>query len=369
MGVCAAAAVGCGGPPGAAPATAAAAAATTPAVIDVTTAHAERRDVPTVIRSTGSFVADETSDVTAPVPGTVVATPVDVGGFVQAGDVVLRLDDRDARLKVDQMRASLQQAEAQAQQAKAEKQRNAELAQSGDISRLSYDRLTSQVAVADAAVAQAQAQLAAAEKALNDTVVHAPFAGHVSARPVSVGEYVTTSIKVVTVVRIEPIKLNLQVPESDAARLKVGMAVDVQVPAYERARFVGSIAALNVAIDPNSRTMTVQAVFANRGSQLTPGMFGSAQIRLAATEPAVFVPRAAVTSITNGESSAVYVVDGNAAHVRVVQTAQEPNGMFRVLSGLDGGAIVATSHLDRLFDGAPVRIVETEATTATRGDR
>jgi RND family efflux transporter MFP subunit len=341
-----------------APAASAAPAAATPAAapVEVQTARAEERQVPTVVRATGTFIADETSDVTPQVAGTIVETLANVGDFVKAGAVIVRLDDRDARIRLSQAQAALQQAEAEAGRARLEQQRNADLAKSGDISRSSYERLTAQVAIAEASVAQVKAQLAAADKAVEDTVIRAPFAGHVSARPAAMGEYVTTSVKLLTLVRIQPIKLNLQVPESDAGRLRIGMRVEVAVPAHEGAVFLGAVGALNVAIDPNSRSMTVEARFPNTDAKLTPGMFGSAQVRLPATEPGIFVPASAVTRIANGESSAVYVVDGDKARVRVIQPGDEADGMRRIVSGLAAGTVVATTGLDRLFDGASVRI-------------
>jgi len=281
---------------------------------------------------------------------------VDVGAFVQSGQVLVRLDPRDATLRLQQAEALLQQAEAEAQRANVEAERNAQLVQSGDISRSSYDRLTAQVAVADASVAQARAQVASAQKAVDDTTVRAPFAGHVSARPVAVGEYVTTASKVATVVRIQPIKLNLQVPEADAARLRVGMAVRAQVSAHPKDVFTGAVAALNVALDPTSRTMSVEARFPNRDSRLAPGMFGTAELRLSTTERGLFVPRRAVVPTTDGESSGVYVIDGEKARLRVVHAGDEHDGAVRILSGLEPGASVVAGGLDRLFDGAPVRV-------------
>lgn len=354
--------VGCGTPastPESTPGTAAAPAAApasggTP--VDVQTAQAEERQVSLVVRATGTFIPDESSDVTPQVAGTIVQTMAQVGDVVKAGAVIVKLDDRDARIRLNQVQASLQQAEAEAARARQELQRNTDLAKSGDISRSSFDRLTSQVAIADAAVAQVKAQMAAAEKAVDDTVIRAPFAGHVSARPSSVGEYVTTSVKLLTLVRIQPIKLNLQVPESDAARLRRGMAVEVVVPAHEGAVFKGTVGALNVAIDPNSRAMTVEARFPNADSKLTPGMFGSAEVRLPATESAVFVPTEAVTHLANGDASVVYTIEGGQAHVKVVQVADELNGMRRVISGVAAGTAVATTALDMLFDGAPVKV-------------
>lgn len=326
------------------------------AVLDVQTTTAEQREIPRVILATGSFVADETSEVTPHVAGTIIETLANVGQYVRAGDVIVRLDDRDAQIRLTQIRATLQQAEAEAQRARMEMQRNADLAKSGDVSRNTYDRLTAQVAISEAAVAQVSAQLDAARKGVEDTIIRAPFSGHVSARGVSLGEYVTSSSKLISLVRIQPIKLNLQVPEADAARLRVGMPVQAEVPAHPDRHFAGTVAALNVALDPSSRSMTVEARFPNGDSALTPGMFGSAQIRLPDTETGVFVPASAVTAIANGESSGVFVVDGEVARVRVVQPGDTRDGARRILSGLDAGTVVITSQLDKLFDGARVRV-------------
>jgi RND family efflux transporter MFP subunit len=338
------------------------------APIDVQTARTEGRQVPLVIRATGSFIPDESSDVTPQVAGTVVETLAQVGDMVKAGAVIVKLDDRDARIRLNQVKASLRQAEAESWRARMESERNADLATSGDISRSTYDRLTAQVLIAEAAVALVKSQLAAAEKAVEDMVISAPFAGHVSARPASVGEFVTTAARLLTLVRISPIKLNLQVPESEATRLQTGMLVEVTVPAHQGAVFTGSVGALNVAIDPNSRSMTVEARFPNTDSRLTPGMFGSAEVRLPTTAPGVFVPAAAVAHLANGDASVVYAIENNQVYVKVVQVSEEANGVRRVISGLPAGATVAISGLDMLFDGAEVRVVGPQPETAAAPD-
>ena len=331
--------------------------ASQPSIVAVETAAVVERDVATVIRATGSFVADEASDVTPLVAGSVVDTPVNVGDFVKAGQVVVRLDPRNAQLDLQHAEAAMQQAVAQAENAKVEAERHAALVKSGDISRSAYEKLTTQLATADAGVAQANARVASAKKAVEDATITAPFAGHVTARPVSVGEYVSTSSKLVTIVRIQPIKLELQVPESDAGKLRRGMPVRAEVPTHPGATFQGVVAALNVALDAGSRAMAIEVRFQNSDGRLLPGMFGTAEVNLPATERAVFVPSAAVASIANGQSSAVYIVDDTTAHVRVVQVGESQNGMVRILAGLDGQAVVATSALTQLFDGAKVRAV------------
>jgi RND family efflux transporter MFP subunit len=326
-----------------------------PATVIVTTAEASERTVPTVVRATGTFVADESSDVTPQTAGSVVETPVGIGTLVTAGQMIVRLDERNATLDLNHAQAALEQAEAQAQNAQVEASRHAELVESGDISRSAYEKLTTQLAVAQAGVAQARARVASAEKARDDTRIRAPFSGHVSARPVAMGEYVTTSSKVATIMRIDPIKLALQVPEAQAAQLRPGMPVRAEVSAYPGTIFSGAISARNVAIDPNSRAMMIEVSFRNRDSRLGPGMFGTAEVLLPATERGVYIPRDAIRPFANGESSVVYVIEGDTARVRIVQPAEPVDGMVRIHTGVEGGAVVATSNLDKLFDGAKVR--------------
>jgi RND family efflux transporter MFP subunit len=329
-----------------------------------TTAVVERQ-VAMTVRSSGTFVADESSDVTPQVSGSVVETPVSVGDRVRAGQLVVRLDDRNAQLELNHAQAMLQQVEAQAQNAKVEAARNKDLVASGDISKSAYEKIATQLLTADAAVAQARARVALAEKAVADTRIVAPLDGHISARPVAVGEWVNTSSKLVTIVRIRPIKLELQVQEAYAARLRTGMTVRAETPAFPGVVFAGTVAAKNPSLDPASRAMTVEVKFPNDDQRLSPGMFGTADIALSETEKALFVPQAAIAPIANGESSMVYVVDGTTARVRVVQLAGTEDGFTRVVAGLESGVVVATSALSQLFDGASVRTAAAAPSTPT----
>ena len=349
--------------------TAASPAAAESSLIPITVFTAIKRDVPTVVRVTGTFTADESSDVAAPVSGQVLKTLVNVGDTVNAGQPLLLLDDRDARLRLDQARASLERAEADAQHAKTDASRSRELFEKGFTTRSDYERLVNQDTGAAAAVAQARAQLASAQKAVDDATVRAPFSGHVTARPVAAGEYVTPAAKVATIVRIQPIKLELLVKEADAVKVRRGLPVQAEVSGYPGVFFAGSVSALNVAIDPNSRAMTIEATFPNADARVTPGMFGTAQIRLPSTEAAVFAPASAVLKIANAD--ALYVIEGNRAQLRIVQLAEAQGELIRIDAGLEAGAVVATNNLDKLADGAAVRVLDGSgvAAASTAGSR
>ena len=337
------------------------------AVIPVAVATAVKREVPTVVHATGTFMPDESSDVASQVAGQVVKTLVNVGDRVEVDRPLVQLDDRDARLRLDQARASVERAEADAVNARANASRSSELFEKGFTTRSDFERLATQDTGAGASVAQARAELASAQKAVDDTIVRAPFSGHVTARPVAAGEYVTPASKIATVVRIQPIKLELLVKEVDAVKVRRGLPVEAEVSGYPAVVFVGSVSALNVAIDPNSRAMTIEVTFPNADARVTPGMFGSAQVRLPATEAAVFVPAGAVLRIAN--ANAMYVIEENRAHLRVVQLGAAQNGMVRVDAGLQEGALVATNNLDKLADGAAVRLDAPGGVAPTSGSR
>jgi len=322
----------------------------------VTTAHVAVSERPVTIQATGSFAAAESSQVSPQVAGQIIATPVDVGDTVKAGDVIARLDDRDARARLAQAQATLQQAQATAANAKAQMDRSASLVKTGDISAGDFQTLTTQVATANAQVAQAQAQVTIAQQQLTETVIHAPFRGHVSARPVAAGEYVTTSSSIATIVRIQPIKLELQVAEADAAKIDLGMAVAAQVASYPGRQFVGKVIAKNPALNVESRALTVVVEFPNADLALNPGMFATAAVRLPQTERVISVPTAAVFTPAGSPSPQVYIVQDGKARLRVVQAGQPQGSVVPVTSGLQPGDVVVTSTPDKLFDGQPVTV-------------
>ena len=378
------------------------------------------QQVPIVLPETGSFVAEESSDVAPAVAGRVVRTPVSAGTFVRAGEVICELDHKDAEFKLEQMKAQLAEATGAVQQAKlrigygsgvfdpgrvpdvaaakanydasqaqanlaaADAKRYANLIASGDVSESVYEQKKT---LADTAAAQAdqarqqyesainsaklnfhalgssqasldamQAQVSQAEKGLADTTIRAPFDGFVSARPVAVGEFVATSTKVATVVRIDTLKLQMQIPEKSAAGLKVGMPVTVRVAAYGDRTFQGTTSAVNPSVNPDSRAFVLEARFPNSDVALRPGMFATAYVVLQGSESAIFLPKTAVVRDRTTDSNQVYVLDGGKAHLRVVTLGDSDASRIRVLSGVAPGEMVALNKQSDLYDGAPVSV-------------
>ncbi len=405
---------------------AAAAAPAVPKKVTVTTAQAVTRTVPAAFQETGTFIADETSDIAPMVPGRVIATPVNLGDFVKQGQVVCELDHRDAQLRLDQARAALDQAtaavrqsqsrigfsgqgkfdpalmpeavaaratlesaQAVARQSAADAKRYQNLVTSGDVSRSAFEKARTQQETADAQVNAARqqyeatlngarqswgavensqaslegirAQLAQAEKGLADTTIRAPFDGFITARPVAAGEYVALANKIATIVRIGSMKLQLQTPEQQAARGKLGMTVLARIAAYPDRDFTGKITAVNPSVDPNSRVFILEARFDNPKGELRPGMFATAHVLLPGGESAVFVPRNAVVRDKTTDSYQVFTIDNNIAHLHVVIPGEVEGDQIRIVNGLSGNETVAAGGQSELFEGAGVQATGVQA--------
>lgn len=381
------------------------------------------REVSAAVQATGSYVAQESSNVAPQTSGVLVATPVDVGSFVQQGQVIARLDDRDAKLRLDQALAQQQQAEAfvrqaqsriglgqnqtfdpnlvpevlaaraayesaqaEAKLAEADAKRYESLINSGDVSRSAYEkaRTAAETAQAQANAARQQydaasngarqnfqgvatqeaslqaihAQVAMARKALADIEVRAPFPGYVSARPVAVGEFVDTKITIATVVRITPVKLQLQIPQIYAPSVSLGLPVEASVSGFQDRIFQGRVTAINPSVETNSRTFIAEASFANTDLALKPGMFATARIVLPGNTKGLFAPRQAVLTDPTTNSSQVFMIIDGKARVAVVQIGEQSGDMIRILSGIPEDAVLALDHLSDLYDGQNVTVTE-----------
>jgi multidrug efflux pump subunit AcrA (membrane-fusion protein) len=382
----------------------AAAANATPEAVQVSTAAAITRELPRYVEATGSLAADEQTDVAPTVAGRVVAVGVDLGSYVQRGAMLVRLDDADARLRLTQLQAQAQQAQSGVRQAEAriglrpgqafdpnrvaevgaarvalelaEKQlrRFERLIESGDVSRSSYDQQKSQrdqlqqqyeaalqaarqnyagIATARAAANAAEAQVAQARKAVSDVVVYAPISGYVADRPADLGEYVSASSKVATIVRTNPLRLRIDIPEQSISTIQAGQSVSITTSAYADRSFAGRIARISPNIVATSRTLTVEAEVENSQGLLKPGQFATVRITQPKGEAAVLIPARAVR--TEQDISRVFVIRDGRAQERVVQLGQVEGELVEVKNGISADELVATSNVEQLRDGAAVR--------------
>ena len=374
------------------------------AVEGVTTAAAIKRELPRFFEATGSLAGDQQTDVAPQTSGKVVAIGVDIGSYVKRGQMLIQLDESELKLRVDQAAAQVEQAKAAVRQAEekiglrsgqafdpnkvaevaaakvaldlAEKnlKRAEKLIESGDVSRSFYDdqrarrdQLKEQyeVQVAQARqnyagvdvsrtnVANAQAALALARKSLSYAIIPAPIDGFVSERTADLGEYVSPQQKVVTIVRTNPLRIRIDIPEQAIPEVKVGQSVSITTSAWPDKNFAGRIARIAPNVSAQSRTLTVEAEIENNGNALKPGQFATVRILQERAEPAVLVPSRAVVS--EAGINRVYVIKDGHAEQRLVQTGQTDGDLIEIRSGIAADELVATSNLEHLSDGVAVR--------------
>jgi multidrug efflux pump subunit AcrA (membrane-fusion protein) len=280
--------------------------------------------------------------------------------------------------------AQYEQALAELRQAEANEKRYRELVETGDVAMVTYEsfKTTRDTAIskanaarealdaqvntarqnnqaiksAQANVEAAQTEVGTAQQALTDTVVRAPFSGFISARPVAVGEYVSSASIIATILRSNPIKIQIQVAEGDVPAVNLGRGVSVKVDAYPDRNFAGVVTAINPAVDQASRAAVVEASIENPDNALRSGMFGTARITKEGGGTGIFIPKSAIYSDQTTQSYRAFVIVDGVARLRVLQLGNEEGDSYQILNGLNADETVATSNLAVLYEGAKVAV-------------
>ena len=331
-----------------------------PTVVEVTTAPAIVQNMPTYFEATGNLASDAQTDVAPTVGGKVVAVNFDIGSYVQKGSVLVQLDSRDAQIKLDQAQAQVTQAQSNVIQAQSNVQQaetNVQQvrAQLGLPQGNTFDvNQVPEVKTAQAAQAAAQTQVEAARKAIADATVYAPISGYVSDRTADLGEFVSTSSKVATIVRTSVLRMRIDVPEQNIGQVKVGQGISLQTSAYPDRNFAGTVVRIAPNLNATSRTLIVEAEVDNGEGLLKPGQFATVRITQPTPKPTVMIPVTAVKA--EGDTNKVFVIKDGRAEERIVKTGLLENDKIEIQNGVQEGEMVATSNVDKLYDGVQVQV-------------
>ena len=343
------------------------------------------------IEVTGTLTAQESAEVAAEIAGRVVATPVERGSRVGTGVELVRIaaaevdaQAREAEANAAQIEARLgiaggkpfevarvpevASANAARALARTDFERARTLHAAKLISQAEFDQRSAQLESAERqydvasngaeqqyqSLLAARARVTVAQKAAADTVVRAPFAGVVGERFVSVGDYVTRGTKVASVMRVNPLRVELTVPEQYVAAVAAGRDVTFTVDAYPGETFTGQVRYVSPSVTAETRALVVEAVVPNAAGQLKPGFFATARIAQVASAPALLVPAAAVRTVAG--TARVFVVTGDRVEERVVMVGQTVDDQVEITDGLTAGERVATSGVATLADGVRVAV-------------
>lgn len=369
----------------------------------IATRVAEGREKPVSLTLDGTLVADEESLLTSVVAGRVVEVLVERGTVVTEGQPIVRLRDVDYRLQAASARAQLDQARARLGMAegggavpRAEEmpdvraahsalglaesnlERAEELARRGVLSTQALDETRTRAAEAReqyqtalngarasiASLASARTTLSQANTSASEATVRAPFAGEIASRNVSVGEYVSPQTPIVSLVRTDPLRIEVQVPQQHLMAVRPGQTVRIQVDAIPNRTFEGTVRYVSAAVQRETRGLAVEAVVPNPERLLRPGLFATARIETGQMQDVAIVPASAV--MTEAGVDRVFVVRDGVIEERVVGVAERSSEEVVIAEGVRAGEVVATESLDRLADGIRVepRNESTEAAPA-----
>lgn len=372
-------------PPGPEPA----ASAATAQALAVRFAKVESKKLPPVLEISGTLDPDEKSEVAAQFAGAVKSVAVDVGTRVKKGDVLVVLDASEAALRLaaaksaaDAQRARLglngggfdaeavpdvKAAKEARDLAVTEAKRSEELAKSGSVAQAVVDQAKSNAQRAEAnyqaalngakqgyaSLKTAEAQAGLSGKNLKDTKVVAPFDGAVAERRVSAGEFANVGRVVAVVVKDDPLRLKIDVPETEVAGVALDAPVTLRVSAYPGRDFQGTVKRIGAAINSYSRTLPVEAEVQNGDGTLRPGFFVRAQVALKG-EPSevLLVPEAAVGS--TGSNARVFVREGNRVLEKLVSVGRHVGGQVEIRGPVKAGDEVAVESVAELTDSREV---------------
>ena len=388
---------GCGQGKGAATAkaaeSAAAVAAKNPTAVNVSTGRAEIRNYERMISVTGSLLPDETVTVNSEVIGRVLTIRADFGQSVRKGDVLAEIDKQEYQIQLDRSKAALAQAlarlglspgqektpptstpavrqvQARLEDMKFKFDSAAKLVKTGDISQDRYNEIekayraqqaaleavNDEVRTQWASMESIRADVAMMQKKLGDTTLRAPFDGVVSQKHVSPGQYVKDNAPIVTLVKTNPLRLRVDIPESAAGQVKVGTTLAFTTEGLPGETYQAVVRESNPSLDARSRSLQVEARLTKGDARLRPGMFAQVRLVVEKASATLLVPKQAIYNIA-GLTKVFAVRDGKAVEYRVVP-GDERDGMVELPVGtLKDGETVVTSNQAALITGTPVRV-------------
>jgi membrane fusion protein, multidrug efflux system len=283
----------------------------------------------------------------AEVGGTIREVDFESGASLRKGDVLVKLDTSAEE-------AQLQGALADAQLARVNLKRAEQLREAGS-------NAPSELDVARARAAQAEAAVSNLRAAIAKKMIRAPFDGRVAIRQVEVGQAVAIGAPIASLQSVHPIYADFWLPQQALVDLKPGQRARLRVDVYPDATWDGAVSTVNPEVDPATRNVRVRATFPNGDARLKPGMFASVDVLSGDKRPVVLVPATAVVFAPYGDS--LFVVEkakdasgkeSTVARQRFIRAGERRGDLVAVVSGVKPGETVVSGGAFKLKNGMPV---------------
>ncbi|ARA92510.1 hypothetical protein AWN76_004550 [Rhodothermaceae bacterium RA] len=288
---------------------------------------------------TGTLRANEEVLLSSEASGRVTGIHFDEGRGVEAGALLVKINDRELQARLEQVRYRLKLAEDR-------ERRQQQLLQRGGISQEAYEATLNEVNVLRAEEQLIQAEIARTE-------IRAPFDGVVGLRYVSEGAYISPGTRIATLQDLRSVKLDFAIPERYANRVRIGSPVYFTVTGLD-GRFEGRVYAYEPSIEAGTRTLRVRARAANPGGRLIPGAFANVELVFEEIADALTVPTIAVIPELGGKK--VFIYQNGRAVPREVETGIRTESRVQIVRGLSPRDTVITTGIQQLRAGLPVEL-------------
>ena len=290
--------------------------------------------IPQVVSYTATVEPYKRNLISSSLPNRIKKIYVEVGDHVKAGQKLVDLD-----------RANLAQQKLQLDNLELEYNRVKELFAVGGASQQQVDQMRTQYETAKTSY----------ENLDENTILVSPVNGVVTARNFDDGDMASGAI--LTVMQIQPVKVLVNVSESDFTKVKQGMPVDVNVEVYGDEKFNGKVSLIHPTIDASTRTFVTEINIPNTDSRIRPGMFARVNIDFGNVDRVVVPDRAVIKRSGSGDRF-VYVYKDGKVSFNQVQLGRHIDNTYELISGVESGSMVVTAGHTRLKDGAAVKIAE-----------
>jgi membrane fusion protein (multidrug efflux system) len=309
-------------------------------VVPVVAVEAKRQPVTESLSLVGSILANEWVEIRSETEGTVQEINFQEGQQVTKGDLLIRLDET-------KFSTALAEAESSFKLSKANFERSEQLFKDRLVSQQDYDQAAAMYALNKATVERRK-------RDLKDTRLYAPFSGLVSARYVSPGQVIARDTRLTVLVDLDPVKVEVNVPERFLGQVRVGQELELSVAAFGNKKFRGKVYFVAPEVDPLTRTALVKAQIANAEHELRPGMFANLDLTLKVRDEAVVIPESAL--VQQQDKASVWVVGADdTAQPRAVVVGLRMPGFVEITGGLQSGERVITEGTQKVRPGGKVK--------------
>jgi membrane fusion protein (multidrug efflux system) len=280
------------------------------------------------------------------------------GDQVKKGQILVQLDDVDARLQVDMSEARVKEAEASLETNRTTLARYQKLWETKVIPQQTYDDLTLKVKLDEARLALARAELNLAKQNLLDHRIVSPIDGVMNLKIAALGEHVNVAPKdeILKIVQMDPLEIEFYVPEHLGGAIHIGSKIQFTVKAFTEEKYLAILRFISPTADPATRNVKMKALVQNPNYRLKPGFFAEVSIQTGSNPSALIIPESALFS-QEGKFFTYIVQDGTAKR-KEVETGVRFEGKVEVLKGIQKGEWVVTAGHEQLSEGTKVQIAK-----------